>query len=128
MVERGPRTDLKCPECGADLILQEKGKYGPFYGCANWPKCNGAHSAHKDGTPLGIPANQATRTKRREAHNSFDSLRIELVWSRRYSYAWLAKRMNMAKEICHIGRFNIAQCGQVIAICEKARPPSVMGE
>jgi len=122
MVERGPRADLKCPECEAMLILRVEGKFGPFYGCSKWPKCAGAHSAHKDGTPVGIPANQATRAKRREAHNSFDSLRIELVWSRQYSYKWLAEKMGLSAEQCHIGRFNIAQCEQVINVCEKARP------
>lgn len=126
MSERGLRTDLKCPECGADLVFKATGKFGPFYGCVNWPKCNGAHSAHDDGTPMGVPADQATRTKRREAHNSFDSLRIELCWSRRHSYAWLAARMNLSSVKCHIGRFNINQCEQVIVICEKARPQSVI--
>lgn len=28
----------KCPFCGADLVLR-KGKYGPFWGCSNYPKC-----------------------------------------------------------------------------------------
>lgn len=126
MAKRGPKDDLKCPECGADLVFRERGKYGPFYGCSKWPKCGGAHSAHVDGTPMGVPADQATRTKRREAHNSFDSLRIKLVWSRRYSYEWLAKRMNLSAEQCHIGRFSIAQCEQAINICEKARPPSMV--
>ena len=28
----------KCPRCGGDLVLR-KGKYGPFYGCSNYPKC-----------------------------------------------------------------------------------------
>lgn len=27
-----------CPRCGASLIIRE-GKYGPFYGCTNYPKC-----------------------------------------------------------------------------------------
>jgi len=128
MTARGPRGDLKCPECDAVLVFRTEGKYGPFYGCSNYPKCHGAHSAHEDGTPMGIPADQATRTKRRETHNAFDSLRVELVWSRGYSYRWLAKRMNLSKEQCHIGCFSMAQCEQAIAICEKARPPSVMGK
>ncbi len=29
----------KCPRCGGDLVLR-KGKYGRFYGCSNYPKCN----------------------------------------------------------------------------------------
>ena len=28
----------KCPRCGGDLVLR-KGKFGPFYGCSNYPKC-----------------------------------------------------------------------------------------
>ena len=28
----------KCPRCGGNLVLR-KGKYGPFYGCSNYPKC-----------------------------------------------------------------------------------------
>lgn len=28
----------KCPRCGGTLI-ERKGKYGRFYGCANYPKC-----------------------------------------------------------------------------------------
>lgn len=29
----------KCPRCGGDLVLRE-GKYGLFYGCSNYPRCN----------------------------------------------------------------------------------------
>lgn len=29
----------KCPRCGGILVLR-KGKYGSFYGCSNYPKCN----------------------------------------------------------------------------------------
>ena len=29
----------KCPLCGGNLVLRE-GKYGKFYGCSNYPKCN----------------------------------------------------------------------------------------
>lgn len=28
----------KCPRCGGDLVLRN-GKYGPFCGCSNYPKC-----------------------------------------------------------------------------------------
>lgn len=28
-----------CPYCNAELVLR-KGKYGEFYGCSNYPKCN----------------------------------------------------------------------------------------
>ena len=29
----------KCPRCGGNLVLRN-GKYGQFYGCSNYPKCN----------------------------------------------------------------------------------------
>ena len=35
-----PEKDLKiCPRCGGNLV-QRNGKFGPFYGCSNYPKCN----------------------------------------------------------------------------------------
>jgi len=35
-----PKEDLKiCPRCGGNLV-QRNGKFGPFYGCSNYPKCN----------------------------------------------------------------------------------------
>lgn len=38
---RATQKELKegvCPRCGGKLI-EKKGKYGSFYGCANYPKC-----------------------------------------------------------------------------------------
>lgn len=29
----------RCPECGSPVNLEE-GKYGLFYGCSNFPKCD----------------------------------------------------------------------------------------
>jgi DNA topoisomerase-1 len=31
-------TSKTCPQCGGGLV-QRKGKYGPFVGCSNYPKC-----------------------------------------------------------------------------------------
>ncbi|MBM7557438.1 type I DNA topoisomerase [Halanaerobacter jeridensis] len=33
------KTDMKCSECGADMVLKE-GKTGKFLGCSNYPDCN----------------------------------------------------------------------------------------
>ena len=33
-----------CPRCGGKLVLR-CGKYGQFYGCANYPKCKFSKSA-----------------------------------------------------------------------------------
>ena len=35
------RGSGKCPKCGKDTKLIE-GKFGKFYGCINFPKCNGS--------------------------------------------------------------------------------------
>ena len=38
---RQTQSELKdgiCPRCGGKLI-ERKGKYGPFWGCSNYPKC-----------------------------------------------------------------------------------------
>lgn len=37
----------KCPKCGASMYLRE-GKYGKFYGCSNYPKCNGTRKISKN--------------------------------------------------------------------------------
>ena len=33
-------TGLKCPECGADLVIKVSKKKRKFVGCSNYPKCN----------------------------------------------------------------------------------------
>lgn len=37
-VEKEQVKQNVCPKCGGGLSLK-KGKYGPFYGCSNFPKC-----------------------------------------------------------------------------------------
>ncbi len=32
-------TDIVCETCGAKMVIRD-GKYGKFYGCSNYPKCN----------------------------------------------------------------------------------------
>ena len=30
---------MKCPECGLGEIRVVEGRYGPFFGCSNFPRC-----------------------------------------------------------------------------------------
>ena len=108
---------LECPECGSDMVLR-RSKYGKFYRCATWPECDGSHGAHLDGKPLGIPANKETKEWRIKAHNAFDKLWGRRKMKRKKAYKKLAAAMGMAEEDCHVGRFDIEQCKQVIEICE----------
>jgi len=50
------RTDLKCPKCGADMVLR-LGRNGPFYGCTKFgvTRCRGSYSADDKGTAIGAP-------------------------------------------------------------------------
>ena len=36
---KGIPTEEKCPKCGANLVIRE-GKFGRFYACSNFPKCD----------------------------------------------------------------------------------------
>jgi hypothetical protein len=53
------------------------------------------------------------------AHEAFDTL-----WkgqgasmSRKDAYTWLAERLGISSDECHIGRFDKAMCGKVVAAC-----------
>lgn len=111
----GAVADLDCPEpeCGGKLVLKQS-RYGPFYGCTEWIKtrCPGAHGAHEDGKPLGIPAPKAVKQARMKAHASFDRLWKERPprMSRGGAYVWMQRAMNMTPDEAHIGRFDVEQC------------------
>ncbi|MBD3407375.1 MAG: hypothetical protein GF411_14760 [Candidatus Lokiarchaeota archaeon] len=110
-----------CPECGGELILRNS-KYGLFYGCANYPKCDGSHGAHKKtGEPLGIPADKPTKQSRIEAHNLFDKLwnGPEATMRRKEAYKWLARTMDLDKDNAHISKFSKEQCDKLIKILTK---------
>lgn len=114
------RKQLKCPECGANLVLKQSSKFGPFYGCERWPKCDGTHCAHPDGSPVGVPANRETKQARRAAHAAFDEVRHVLQLSKGKAYRWLQDAMGMTPEQCHMGKFDKTTCEKVIDICTKA--------
>lgn len=67
--------EVFCAECGSKMKLRFSHKYDRhFYGCVRFPDCLGAHGAHPDGKPLGIPASKETRSARIRAHAAFDKL------------------------------------------------------
>jgi hypothetical protein len=135
-------STLTCPDCGAPMALR-RSWYGPFYGCTRYPACKGAHGAHPDGKPLGIPADQATKQARIRAHAALDPLWQEAVAivdygaldrrgrravrqrARVRAYAWLAKQLDMDLDACHIGRFDKATCNRVVELCAPMTPEDV---
>jgi ssDNA-binding Zn-finger/Zn-ribbon topoisomerase 1 len=117
----GARHDLKCGECGALMDLRES-KLGTFYGCTRFPTCKGSHGAHKDGSPLGIPADKPTKQARIRAHKTFDQLWVKgllspdrsLGYRRRQAYQWLRRAMNLGRREAHIGMFTTKQCQELL--------------
>jgi DNA helicase-4 len=38
-----------CPECRTGFLVSRTGRYGPFFGCTNYPRCNHTRKAPTDG-------------------------------------------------------------------------------
>ena len=89
----------RCPDCGA------------YVGC---------HPGSK--TPLGSPADAVTRAARSAAHASFDPLwREKKNQSRRDTYKWLAKALNINPDDCHIGMMDVATARRVVEVCRERK-------
>jgi len=118
-------SEIKCPECGASMILRSTKKFTnkdgsprKFYGCSTFPKCRGTHGAHQDGKPLGIPGDLKTKQARMAAHDSFNRLWQNGHMERGYAYEWLSIQMKLSSDHCHISQFNEEQCQHVINLCD----------
>jgi hypothetical protein len=85
-----------------------------FFSCSRWPDCNGTHGANPDGSPLGIPGDQATKDARHKAHLIFEEYCRAKKWPKRAWYKFLQRTMGMDAEQAHIGRFSVEQCDELI--------------
>jgi ssDNA-binding Zn-finger/Zn-ribbon topoisomerase 1 len=103
------------------MLMRQSEKYRRgFYGCSRFPACDGAIGMHRNGKPLGIPADKATRQARIAAHAAFD-----LIWqhderpqARRRAYRWLQHALKLSEDDAHIGNFTIEQCHALVAAAE----------
>jgi hypothetical protein len=66
-------------------------------------------------------ANGTLRAARHEAHLAFDALWKSAHMSRTHAYHWLAEKMGIAIAACHIGKFNLKQCDEVVEIMRDYR-------
>lgn len=130
-----PVTPPRCPYCGqaANLERHPSGpRFKPVWTCAR-AECDARVGTKDDRrTPLGTLANAALRVARMRAHATFDTLwkgkpkrrrcgtfpgpRHKPAMRRWEAYAWLSEQMGLAAELCHIGRFNEAQCKRVVEL------------
>ena len=118
-------NNIKCPYCGSKAVISKGNKiYGGlfkssynFWICENYPNCDSYVGCHgRTTTPLGSLANKNLRMWRKNAHTVFDTLWKTKGFSREYAYKWLAKKMAIKPENCHIGQFDADQCKEVIKI------------
>ena len=124
--------EVFCPYCGKRAEFVDSAEvyhgrsYGMIYLCRPCDAYVGCHGNGKGDSPKGRLANAELRRWKIAAHNAFDPL-----WKygpfrgrRNAAYAWLAEQMGLPKEQTHIGMFDVAQCQQVIQICENNKKRS----
>lgn len=122
-----------CPYCGCqshivdDTFIYKKSYGGKVYVCENYPKCDAYVGCHRDnGKPLGRLANKQLRQMKSAVHLVFDSLwerkmkrdKCDKQTARTAAYKWLAEKMKIDFERCHIGEFDIEQCNRALEICK----------
>lgn len=122
---QGGRRTLRCPYCqGAPTLHQSNaafyrsGKdYGPLWACAPCKAWVGCYPGTTK--PLGRLANAELRGLKMQAHDAFDPLWRRSNQTRAQAYFWLAQRLGIKPQHCHIGEFDLEQCRRVIEICRE---------
>ena len=118
-----------CPNCSSSVELISNSKIyrkeigeGPFaYRCTG-SECQSYVGIHpKTDIPLGTLADEKTRKARSAAKAIFQPMWEIDGFTKDSAYAWLAEKMGIKHEHCHVGWFNFEQCNQVIEICKKQR-------
>jgi len=69
--------------------------------------------------PLGFLADARTRRARMKAHKAFDPIWEKTPFTRTQAYRWLAEKLDMTADECHIARFDVETCKKVVEICER---------
>lgn len=110
-----------CPRHKAPLIAART-RYGRRWACG----VLGCSVVCWEGS-TSTPADQETRNARKATHALFDPLwqNGKRFASRKAAYTWLREAMGLSKTDCHIGMFDLEQCGAAQAsirgLLEKAK-------
>lgn len=67
---------------------------------------------------LAAPAGSELAKARIAAHAAFDPLWQAGVFSRTSAYNWLAQKLGIRKDRCHMVLFDVEQCRKVVTVCE----------
>lgn len=113
-----------CPYCSATALLVKGDAIYPglphlhhksFWKCV----CSDVYVGCHPGTdkPLGRLADAELRRAKSEAHGSFDRLWKSGLMKRGPAYGWLAGRLGIGVDQCHIGMFDVLLCKETVKIC-----------
>ena len=120
--------EVFCPYChkAAEFVDSAEVYGGRSYGMI-WlcRPCEAYVGCHPDGKPLGRLADAELRQWKKNAHAWFDPLWKDGTMSRGKAYKWLCEAMSLPGEACHIGKFDVNQCKQVVAAIAEFRGKKV---
>lgn len=122
-------TGPACPYCSGrteltDSVEVYSRSYGPIWLCRPCTAFVGCHPGTT--TPLGRPADKATRQARKQAHDLFDTLwRYKMrkegctkKEARGAGYAWLRNQLGITESECHMGQMDKQTAERVAALCK----------
>ena len=113
---------VACPYCHAAAELVSGNVIYPsrpdlvhrqFWRCARCDAWVGCHPGTAD--PLGRLANAPLRKARQRVHALLDPMWKSGAMKRTAAYQWLARKLAMAEQNCHVGMFDLDTCK---AACE----------
>jgi len=120
-----------CPYCDVEAVLADSAEvysgrsYGPIWLCMNCRAYVGVHQNDDQCRPLGRLANAELREWKKKAHAAFDPLWRRKIakencskgYARGKGYKWLADKLGIPVEECHIGMFDVDLCRKVVEVC-----------
>jgi hypothetical protein len=118
-------VNVVCDYCGQPAALVEGSEVHPhrpdlddkqFYKCEPCQAWVGCHPGTT--RPLGRLADAELRAAKSAAHAAFDPLWKSRRMTRSSAYAWLAGRLGISAQLCHIGMFDVAMCRWVVVHCK----------
>ena len=117
------KPKVKCDYCqGAARLVNGSAIYPhrpdlmdkKFWQCA---PCKAYVGCHPDSMiPLGRLANAELRREKQKVHALFDPLWKSRHMKRSDAYAYLAKKLGMAQQNCHVGMFDVETCRTAVAV------------
>ena len=118
-------NEVTCPYCrspaqlvGGDTVYPHLPYLSAkkFWHCARDAAWVGCHEGTE--RPFGTLANAELRTARMAAHAAFDPIWQSGEVRRVAAYWWLALKLRIDIQGCHIGQFDLETCQHVIKICK----------